>query len=146
MWGFQIPLVPESTDTQVNKRADAKIFKGETALEDFLRGQNRPPKTLLIKTRCLGESSRAADENPLRDYGLALAGANQTLADPDLAHSRNILTAEEIILTNLTSADVTLISDCHADRSGDSIRTLRLSLFRAGTRTVRFLPLTPNLN
>jgi tetratricopeptide (TPR) repeat protein len=149
MWGFQIPPIPESDDQFINEKTNASnaiVYRNETALEDILRSQKNPPQTLVIQTRCLGESSGSTNGNPLRDYALAMAGANHTLADPDLTHSRNILTAEEIVLTNLTGTNVIFISDCFADRSGNTTRILRRAFFRAGALTVRFLSFASQTN
>jgi tetratricopeptide (TPR) repeat protein len=149
MWGFQIPPIPESDDQFINEKTNASnaiVYRNETALEDILRSQKNPPQTLVIQTRCLGESSGSTNGNPLRDYALAMAGANHTLADPDLDHSRNILTAEEIVLTNLTGTNVIFISDCFGDRSGNTTRILRRAFFRAGALTVRFLSFASQTN
>jgi hypothetical protein len=67
MWGFQIPPIPESDDQFINEKTNASnaiVYRNETALEDILRSQKNPPQTLVIQTRCLGESSGSTNGNP----------------------------------------------------------------------------------
>ena len=143
MWGFQLAPSMSSAIGIIGNNgkgvSTAGVYSGEEALEDILRSQSNPPQTLMIKTLCLKVPTDAAG-NPLRDIALAMAGANPTLANPDSSGSQGILTAEETILTNFTNTNVTLITDCFADRSGDTTRILRRSFFRAGARSVLFNP------
>jgi CHAT domain-containing protein len=120
-------------------RGPVTALMGAQAVEEALLRDAPRQRILHIATHGFFLAScRGAAENPLLHSGLVLAGANRTDNDPGA--SDGILTAEEIVATDLRGVDLAVLSACDTGRGevavGEGVFGLRRALEIAGVRTV----------
>jgi CHAT domain-containing protein/Tfp pilus assembly protein PilF len=142
-------------------RSKCDIYVGKEARESVLHGKESPQILHLAthgfflsdqdwsslmdqKTRgiaLVGKETRldqkpVRTENPLLRSGLALAGANNSLALE--GSSEGILTADKILGLNLTGTDLVVLSACETGvgevRSGEGVYGLRRAFTQAGAK------------
>lgn len=125
----------------MKEREPVTILSGAQAIEEALLRDAPQRRFLHIATHgfFLG-SCGGALENPLLHSGLVLAGANATTGAGDPGISDGILTAEEIVATDLRGVDLAVLSACDTGRGevavGEGVFGLRRALEIAGVRTV----------
>lgn len=141
----------------------SKVYTGDQALEKVLE-QARSPKIVHLATHgfflqdldltsLMGEKSQVRDlvfdpgqhrlehfDNPLLRSGLALAGANHSLAAADPALSDGILTAEKVLGLHLQGTELVVLSACQTGlgevKAGEGIYGLRRTFLQAGAKSL----------
>ena len=144
---------------------DKKIYVRREALEEVLLSLKTPPRLLHLAThgffledvdwrQILGQDPdrsiivdkdqsrpaglNEASINPLLRSGLALAGANHTLASDDPGRSDGLLTAEKILALKLWDTELVVLSACRTGlgdvKAGEGVYGLRRAFVQAGAR------------
>ena len=79
-------------------------------------------------------------ENPLLRSGIALAGANQSLASRKATTSTGIVTAEKILTLNLKGTEMVVLSACETGlgkvMAGEGVFGLRRAFLQAGAKSL----------
>jgi len=134
------------------------LYFGPTALEEVLKGLDRPPKMLHLATHGFflkdmefavpcdqfgrgGSGHKVRIYNPLLRSGLALAGANRRVnTEDDQIGSDGILTAEEVLGLRLTGTETVVLSACETGlgevKNGEGVFGLRRAFTQAGARSL----------
>ena len=119
---------------QILHMATHGFFLSDQDWSSFM-DQNTRGITLVEKKKLLDQKP-VRIENPLLRSGLALAGANNSLALEGAAEG--ILTADKILGLNLTGTDLVVLSACETGigevRSGEGVYGLRRAFTQAGAK------------
>jgi len=146
----------------------SEFFVGKEALEDILTSRTaprilhlathgfylsdqKPPSTETSGNMEIGEPRLASEvseidpesslyENPLVRSGIALAGANTSVASQDKAENDGVVTAEKILNLNLIGTDLVVLSACESGlgdvKSGEGVFGLRRAFSQAGAKSM----------
>lgn len=140
----------ESVVTVLRRKGQLHVdtYYGDNALEGVLKGLKTAPRVLHLTTHgyfCedLSSSETTIFENPLLRSGLALAGANRLIDEPephDTECDDGILTALEVSALDLMGTDLAVLSACETGvgdvKNGEGVFGLRRAFQHAGARTI----------
>jgi CHAT domain-containing protein len=131
----------KSLESLLGKK-NVTIYLGEEASEASLFS-HRAPKILHLATHGFFLSDQELGshfENPLLRSGIALAGANTTLASQSPQNSNGIVTAEKILGLKLRGTEMVVLSACQTGeglvQSGEGVFGLRRAFVQAGTKSL----------
>lgn len=135
-----------------NANYNVKAYYHESAVEQVLKRLDVSPRVLHIAThgyfcsKSLFSNARGLTENPLLYSGLALAGANQTIAHESTDSSARgnddgILTSLEVSGLDLSETELVVLSSCNSGvgalkRDPEGMYGLRRAFQLAGARSI----------
>jgi len=144
----------------------SEFFLGKEALEDVLTSRRAPrilhlathgfylsdqpppsveiPNSMEIGPPRLASGAEDAEqliyEDPLVRSGIALAGANVTIAAQNNTQTDGVVTAEKILNLNLLGTDLVVLSACESGlgdvKSGEGVFGLRRAFSQAGAKSL----------
>jgi CHAT domain-containing protein len=133
-----VEILQSNADLSVNS------FYKEDAQEEVLKGITSPPLVLHLSTHgFFCEDADDISENPLLRSGLALAGANNIIENPENRSEQTedgILTALEVSGLNLIGTELVVLSACKTGvgdiKNGEGVYGLRRAFQQAGARSI----------
>ena len=131
----------ETIAALIGDRETVTVLTGARAAEQTLLREAPERRLLHIATHGFFLGSCGEDtESPLLHSGLVLAGANHSGPAGGAGASDGILTAEEIVATDLRGVDLAVLSACDTGRGevevGEGVFGLRRALGIAGVETL----------